>query len=89
MKDILLTTLGELERKEVSADLLLTRIIDAMAKALGADRATVFWLDPQNQELISVAGHFPEIGQIRVPISAGIAGYVARTGKTITASCSF
>ncbi len=83
MKDLLLTTLGELVRKEVSADLLLKSIIEAMARALDADRATVFWLDHQHQELISVAGHFPEIAQIRVPIAEGIAGYVARSGKTI------
>ncbi|MEZ4460242.1 MAG: sigma-54-dependent Fis family transcriptional regulator [bacterium] len=83
MNDVLLATLGELVRKEVSAELLLSRIIDAMAKALGADRATVFWVDKAAGELISVAGHFPEVAQIRVPLGEGVAGYVARTGATV------
>lgn len=83
MQDVLLAMLGELVRKEISADQLLSRIVDAMAGALDADRATVFWLDRKNHELISVAGHFPEVAQIRVPITEGIAGFVARTGQTL------
>lgn len=83
MKDALLLALSELVRKEVSADHLLKRIVDVMATELGADRATIFWLDATRGELISVAGHFPELKEIRVPLSQGVAGEVARTGRTI------
>jgi len=83
MKDALLLALSELVRKEVSADQLLRRIVDVMAKELRAERATIFWLDAARQELISIAGHLPELEEIRVPISQGVAGEVARTAKII------
>lgn len=86
MKDALLLTLWELVGKEISADQLLRRIVDVMAQELGAERATIFWLDHARKELISIAGHLPEIEEIRVPLDQGVAGEVARSGKVINIS---
>lgn len=70
-------------RKELQADRLLQSIVDQMATMLEADRASIFLLNPQGSELISVAAHLPEMKEIRVPIDQGIAGYVARTGALV------
>ena len=83
MNDTLLLALGELLRKEISAEQLLQEIVDIMAEQLKADRGTIFLLDSNKKELISLAGHLPELEEIRVPITQGVAGYVARTGKIV------
>lgn len=83
MKDSLLLALGGLIRKEINAGELLERIVDTMARNLGADRGTVYLLDEERQELVSVAAHLPEIEELRVPIAEGVAGYVARTGAVV------
>ena len=83
MKDALILTLGELVRKEISAEQLLHRIVDVMAKLLDADRGTIFILDSDADELVCIAAHLPEIESLRVPKSQGIAGYVARTGRVV------
>lgn len=70
-------------QKELQADRLLQNIVDQMAMMLEADRASIFLLNPQGTELISVAAHLPEMKEIRVPIDQGIAGYVARTGALV------
>ena len=55
MHDPLLLALGELVRKEISAEQLLQRVVGAMAERLEADRGTIFLLDQQRAELVSVA----------------------------------
>lgn len=83
MDDPLLLALGDVIRKEVSADELLQHVVRVMAERLGADRGTIFVLDRGGEELVSVAGDLPEIPEIRVPVGQGVAGYVARTGKVV------
>lgn len=77
----IVATLGDWVRKEVSADLLLKRLVDAIVVELEADRGTIFMVDPAREELVSVAAHLPELAEIRLPVGDGIAGSVAASGE--------
>jgi len=63
---------------------LLLKIIEAVCEILNADRATLFLFDEASDELWSdVALGLDESQIIRFPASAGIAGSVFSSGKTI------
>ncbi|MCP3903037.1 MAG: SpoIIE family protein phosphatase [Planctomycetes bacterium] len=72
-----------------SADLtaILSVIIDAMRDLLQADRATVFELDPERDELFSTVAHgltaSVELAEIRFSSAQGLAGEAFQTGKII------
>jgi Nif-specific regulatory protein len=82
-QDELLLALGELVSKEISVGELLGRIVDVMVELVHADRGTLYVLDRANDELVSIAAHLPEMEELRVPLSQGVAGHVARTGETV------
>jgi Nif-specific regulatory protein len=84
----LLLSLGELVSQEISASQLLARLVDVIVSALHADRATIYLLDPERGELVSVAAHLPELKELRVPLQQGVAGYVARTERMVNTSSS-
>ncbi len=70
----------------VELDLLLAAIADAATSVLDCERATVFLLDRETQELCSrlatgIAAS--PIAEIRFPVGRGIAGEVAATGVPI------
>ena len=51
---------------------------------LDAERASLFLVDRENQQLIlQVAQDAPQPGAIRIPLASGIAGAAATTGKTV------
>ncbi|MEC9395974.1 MAG: GAF domain-containing protein, partial [Myxococcota bacterium] len=79
----LLLALGELISQEISATQLLERLVDVIARAMNADRGTIYLLDRERHELVSVAAHLPELEELRVPLHQGVAGYVARTGRMV------
>lgn len=81
-----LLALLELIRTEVDLDTLLRRIVDLLAQAMDADRATLFVVDKPSGELISRAAHLPELPEIRLRLGQGIAGLVAQTQKPISLS---
>ncbi len=81
----LLHALGRLVVSELSANELLTRIVDTTRELLVADRATLYVIDHARGELVSVAAHLPEMPAIRLAIGDGIAGHVARTGELVRA----
>ena len=83
MDEPILLDLGEWVRKEISADQLLARLVDVVKEYLQADRATIYLMDAPKDELVSVAAHLPELKELRVPISQGVAGYVARTQRIV------
>ncbi|MBI4864308.1 MAG: sigma-54-dependent Fis family transcriptional regulator [Candidatus Riflebacteria bacterium] len=83
IKDVLLLALGEMIGRETSADQMLHPLVDVMRELLQADRGTIFLLDDDGKELVSVAAHLPEMKEIRVPVSQGIAGWVARTHRMV------
>jgi len=78
-----LMALLELIRTEVDLDTLLRRVVDLLAQAMDADRATLFLVDKQTEELVSRAAHLPELPEIRLRLGQGIAGLVAQTQKPL------
>jgi len=62
-------------------DALLHHMAEATAKLLAADRATIFVVDRERNELWSRVAL--GAGEIRFPVGRGIAGTVAQTGETI------
>ena len=56
-----LMALLELIRTEVDLDTLLRRVVDLLAQAMDADRATLFLVDKPRAELVSRAAHLPEL----------------------------
>ena len=83
IEDALLLALGAMVRKRVSADELLGRIVDVVADLLDADRGTIYLRDPDADDLVSIAAHLPEMRELRVPLTQGVAGYVGRTGRVV------
>lgn len=80
---MLLLALGALIKQEISATQLMERLVDSMAHRLSADRGTLYLLDVERQELVSVAAHLPELEELRVPLGQGIAGYVGRMATVV------
>ena len=64
-------------------DQLLELILGKLTEALEADRATLYLLDEANDELVSRIVHGREVQSIRLKVGQGIAGHVAKTGKSL------
>jgi DNA-binding NtrC family response regulator len=79
----LLLDLGAMLHREVGLDALLAEIGTRIARALEAERATVFVVDAATGELRSHIAILPELSEIRLSPGQGIAGTVAKTGKPI------
>jgi len=62
---------------------LLNTIIKLVTEALECDRATLFVLDKAKSELWSKVGTGLKVSEIRFPLSEGIAGEVAVSGRSI------
>jgi putative ABC transport system ATP-binding protein len=68
---------------------MLDRALRAFTRKLGklldAERASLFLVDPERQELwLTIAQEAEQtVSELRIPMSAGVAGYVARTGETV------
>jgi Nif-specific regulatory protein len=79
----LLTDLGAMIAGEVELDDLLATFADRVARALGADRATLWLIDAATGEIRSRVATLPEIPELRVPPGTGVVGDVARTGELV------
>jgi signal transduction histidine kinase len=64
-------------------DQLLELILGKLTEALEADRATLYLLDEANDELVSRIVHGRDVQSIRLKVGQGIAGHVAKTGKSL------
>jgi signal transduction histidine kinase/putative methionine-R-sulfoxide reductase with GAF domain len=64
-------------------DELLELILEKVNDALETDRATLYLLDEANDELVSRIAHGPDVRTVRLKVGHGIAGHVARTGKSL------
>jgi signal transduction histidine kinase/putative methionine-R-sulfoxide reductase with GAF domain len=64
-------------------DQLLELILEKITDLLDADRATLYLLDEAKGELVSRIAVGDAIRSVRMKVGEGIAGVVARTGKTI------
>jgi hypothetical protein len=66
---------------DLSTEFVLSRIMDEAKTLLGAEAASVFLVDREAQELFSTVNSTG--GELRIPVSAGIAGHVASTGEPV------
>src|SRR5690242_16716775 len=64
-------------------DALLRLIAEATVTMVGSERATIYIVDRDRQELWSRVATGSGVGELRFPIGVGIAGTVAQTGETI------
>ncbi len=78
-----LLKIGRMISAETNLDSLLETIAQETAKALNADRCTVFLLDKTTQELWSKVATGMGSEEIRFSAKKGLAGHVALTGNTI------
>ncbi|HKW76880.1 MAG TPA: GAF domain-containing SpoIIE family protein phosphatase [Terriglobales bacterium] len=62
---------------------LINIILQLAARMVNADRGTVFLLDSKRNEIWSLVGLGLDQHEIRLPISRGIAGWVAGHGETV------
>ena len=79
----LLADLGAMIAGEVELDDLLATFADRVARALGADRATLWLLDGATGDIRSKVATLPELPELRVPQDFGIVGHVAQTGELV------
>jgi transcriptional regulator with GAF, ATPase, and Fis domain len=77
----LLADLGAMIAGEVELDDLLATFAARVARALGADRATLWLIDNATGEIRSRVATLPELPELRVPPGHGVVGHVARTGE--------
>src|SRR5205823_7009106 len=75
----LLADLGAMIGGEVELDDLLATFAARVARALGADRATLWLIDNATGEIRSRVATLPELPELRVPPGHGVVGHVART----------
>src|SRR6266542_1638563 len=68
---------------EVELDRLLPLCVERTCQALNADRASVFLVDRETEELYTLVVSELEIAEIRLHLGSGLAGYVAQTGETL------
>lgn len=64
-------------------DQLLELILKKITELLEADRATLYLLDEQRQRLLSRIMIGSETRSIELPLGVGIAGHVAKVGRTV------
>ncbi len=79
----LILDLGTLLYREVGFDALFQLIGERVARAVGAERATIFLVDAATGELRSHVASPSETPEIRLSRGQGIAGSVALSGKPI------
>lgn len=79
----LLVDLASLLAREVDFDALLGTACERLAKALRADRATIWLVDAERGDLVARVALLPELPSLRQPLDRGVAAYVARTGEVV------
>ncbi len=79
----LLADLGAMIVGEVELDDLLGTFASRVARALGADGATLWLIDGRTGEIRSRVATLPEIADVRLPPGRGIVGHVAQTGELV------
>ncbi len=62
---------------------LIGKIIGKISEVLNADRSSLFLIDREKQELWSKVAQGAEVAEIRFPMSAGLAGWVATNGTLL------
>ena len=84
-----LMKVGAAISSELDLDALLRTISQTTSHLLQAERSTVFVVDPVKNELWSRVAEGLGNKEIRIPITAGIAGLVATTGNPVRISDAY
>ncbi len=79
----LLADLGAMIAGEALLDDLLATLAERVARALGAQRATLWLIDNASGEIRSRVAILPELSELRVPVGHGVVGHVAREGVLV------
>ena len=79
----LLLDLGSMLAREVELDELLKIVGTRVARALEADRATIWLVDAATGQLRSKVANLPELGELQLSPARGLAGYAAREGVAV------
>src|SRR5256885_15399259 len=79
----LLADLGAMIAGEVELDDLLSTFAARVARALGADRATLWLIDGATGEIRSRVATLPALPELLVPPGVGIVGAGAETGEGV------
>jgi K+-sensing histidine kinase KdpD len=64
-------------------DALLRLVMDRLTALLSAEASTLFMVDEETNELWSRVLRGSTLKEIRIPVSAGIAGHVVQSGKSL------
>ena len=78
-----LLDVGKAMASQRNLDRRLRLILDEVTKVMGADRSSLFLVDPERNELWSKIAQGLEVREIRIKIGMGIAGFVAQTGNIV------
>lgn len=79
----MLEAVGRWLGRRVELSRIVGEAVAAVARAMKAERGTFFLVEPGTGELWAVAGHFPEVPNIRLQPGQGVAGHVVRTGQAL------
>jgi len=79
----LLADLGAMIAREVELDVLLASCADRVARAINAERATLWVVDGATGELRARLADRIELDDLRLPVGRGVAGTVAATGEPV------
>ncbi len=79
----LLVDLASLLAREVDFDALLQTACEQLARALRADRASIWLVDSEAGDLFTRVAVLPELPSLRQPMGRGLVGFVAQSGQTL------
>jgi Nif-specific regulatory protein len=79
----LLVDLATLLTRHVNLDALLEAVCERLSQALDAERATLWLVDAEHQELFTKVALLPEVAELRQPLERGLSGHVVRTGTPL------
>jgi transcriptional regulator with GAF, ATPase, and Fis domain len=79
----LLADLGAMIAGEVELDELLATFAARVARAVDADRATLWLIDAATGDIRSRVATLPELPELRVPAGRGVVGHVAATAEVV------
>lgn len=85
---LLLDTARELG-SEVNLDLLIEQLVERTSRIMNCVRSSVFLLDSERGELYTLVAQGLDAREIRIPLTSGLAGHVARTGEKLNVSDAY
>ena len=78
-----LQEIGGLLGSTLDLNELLSVVVKRISEVMEADRTTLYLLDDDTGELWSKVAQGETLAEIRLPVGAGLAGYVAKSGKSL------